>query len=60
MSADTNRSKMDLETLFDNLAEAIELAPPEDLLVEAKAAGQDYRTHRVRRQEHSARCRSQL
>lgn len=41
MSADTNRSKMDLETLFDNLAEAIELAPPEDLLVEAKAAGQD-------------------
>jgi hypothetical protein len=41
MSADTNRSKMDLETLFDNLAEAVEHAPPEDLLAEAKVAGQD-------------------
>ena len=41
MSADTNRSKLDLETLFDNLAEAVEHAPPEELLEEAKAAGQD-------------------
>jgi hypothetical protein len=41
MSADTNRSKLDLETLFDNLAEAVEHAPPKELLEEAKAAGQD-------------------
>jgi hypothetical protein len=41
MSADTNRSKLDFETLFDNLAEAVEHAPPEELLEEAKAAGQD-------------------
>ena len=41
MSADKNRSKMDLETLLDNLAEAVEHASPEDLLAEAKAAGQD-------------------
>jgi hypothetical protein len=41
MSADTNRSKMDLQSLFDNLAEAVEHASPDDLLAEAKAAGQD-------------------
>ncbi len=41
MSADTNRSKMDLETLFDNLAEAVDHASPEELLAEAKAAGLD-------------------
>jgi len=41
MSADTNRSKMELEALFGNLAEAVEGASPEDLLTEAKAAGQN-------------------
>ncbi len=41
MSADTNPSKMDLRTLFGNLAESVEQALPEDLLAEAKAAGQD-------------------
>lgn len=41
MSADTNRSKMDLTILFGNLAEAVEQASPEDLLAEAKAAGQN-------------------
>jgi hypothetical protein len=41
MSADTSPSKMDLKALFDDLAEAVEQAPPEDLLAEAKAAGQD-------------------
>ena len=41
MSADTNPSKMDLRELFDNLAEAVEQASPEDLLAEAKAAGQN-------------------
>lgn len=40
MSADTN-PKMDLRTLFGNLAESVEQASPEDLLAEAKAAGQD-------------------
>jgi hypothetical protein len=41
MSADTNHSKMDLRILFGNLAEAVEQASPEDLLAEAKAAGQN-------------------
>ena len=41
MSADTNPSKMDLNELFDSLAEAVEQASPEDLLAEAKAAGQN-------------------
>ena len=41
MSADTNSSKMDIEALFGNLAGAVEQASPEDLLAEAKAAGQD-------------------
>jgi hypothetical protein len=41
MSADTNRSKMDLEGLLNNLAESAEGLSPEDLLAEAKAAGQD-------------------
>ncbi len=41
MSADTSPSKMDLKALFDDLAEAVEQAPPEDLLAEAKAAGQN-------------------
>ena len=41
MSADENRSKMDLEALFGNLADAVERASPEDFLAEAKAAGQD-------------------
>ena len=41
MSADTNPSKMDLRELFGDLAEAVEQASPEDLLAEAKAAGQD-------------------
>jgi hypothetical protein len=41
MSADTNSSKMNLRELLDDLAEAIEQAPPEELLAEAKAAGQD-------------------
>lgn len=45
MSADMSPSKMDLKmdlkALFDDLAEAVEQAPPEDLLAEAKAAGQD-------------------
>jgi len=41
MSADENRSKMDLEGLLGNLADAVERASPEDLLAEAKAAGQD-------------------
>ena len=41
MSADKNRSKMDLEALLGNLADAVERASPEDLLAEAKAAGQD-------------------
>jgi hypothetical protein len=41
MSADTNPSKMDLSALFGDLAEAVEQASPEDLLAEAKAAGQD-------------------
>ena len=38
MSADTNPSKTDLSALF---GEAVEQASPEDLLAEAKAAGQD-------------------
>jgi hypothetical protein len=41
MSADTNPSKMDLGELFGDLAEAVEQASPEDLLAEAKAAGQN-------------------
>jgi hypothetical protein len=41
MSADTNHSKMDLKILFGNLIEAVEQASPEDLLAEAKAAGQN-------------------
>jgi hypothetical protein len=41
MSADTNPSKMNLRELVDNLAEAVEQASPEDLLAEAKAAGQN-------------------
>ena len=41
MSADTNPSKMDLRELVDNLAEAVEQASPEELLAEAKAAGQN-------------------
>lgn len=41
MSADTNPSKMDLRELVGNLAEAVEQASPEDLLAEAKAAGQN-------------------
>jgi hypothetical protein len=41
MSADTNPSKMDLTALFGDLAEAVKQASPEDLLAEAKAAGQD-------------------
>ncbi len=41
MSADANRRNMELEGLFDNLADAVEHASPEDLLAEAKAAGQD-------------------
>jgi hypothetical protein len=41
MSADTNRGKMDLRILFGSLAEAVEQASPEDLLAEAKAAGQN-------------------
>lgn len=41
MSADTNPSKMDIRTLFGNLAESVEQASPEDLLAEAKAAGQN-------------------
>jgi hypothetical protein len=32
---------MDLRTLYGDLAEAVEQASPEDLLAEAKAAGQD-------------------
>jgi hypothetical protein len=41
MSADTSPGKMDLETLFGDLAESTEQAAPAELLVEAKAAGQD-------------------
>ena len=41
MSADKNRSKMDLGALLGNLADAVEGASPEVLLAEAKAAGQD-------------------
>ena len=41
MSADTNPTKTDLSALFGDLAEAVEQASPEDLLAEAKAAGQD-------------------
>ena len=41
MSADENRSKMDLEALLGNLADAVGRASPEDLLAEAKAAGHD-------------------
>jgi hypothetical protein len=41
MSADTNPSEMNLKELFGNLAEAVEQASPEDLLAEAKAAGQN-------------------
>jgi hypothetical protein len=41
MSADTNPYKMDLRELFGNLAEAVEQASPEDLMAEAKAAGQN-------------------
>ena len=41
MSADKSPSKMDLKTLFDNLAESTEQAAPTELLAEAKAAGQD-------------------
>ena len=41
MSADENRSKMDLEALLGNLADAVGRASPEDFLAEAKAAGQD-------------------
>ena len=45
MSADKNRSKMDLGALLGNLADAVEGASPEDLLAEAKAAGQDTATN---------------
>jgi len=41
MSDDTSPSKMDLRALLGDLAEAVEQASPEDLLAEAKAAGQD-------------------
>ena len=41
MSADTNRSKMELEALFGNFVDAVEHASPEDLLAEAKAGGHD-------------------
>ena len=41
MSTDTNPSKMDLRKLVGNFAEAVEQASPEDLLAEAKAAGQN-------------------
>ena len=41
MSADTSPGKMDLKTLFDNLAESTQQAAPVELLAEAKAAGQD-------------------
>jgi hypothetical protein len=41
MSADTNRSKTELHALLGNLADAVEHASPEDLLAEAKAAGDD-------------------
>jgi hypothetical protein len=41
MSTDTNPNKMDLRELVGNLAEAVEQASPEDLLAEAKAAGQN-------------------
>ncbi len=41
MSTDKNPSKMDFTELVSNLAEAVEQASPEDLLAEAKAAGQN-------------------
>jgi hypothetical protein len=41
MSADTSPGKMDLKTLFGDLAESTEQAAPAELLAEAKAAGQD-------------------
>lgn len=41
MSADTNHSKMDIEALLGDLAEAIQYASPEDILAEVKTAGHD-------------------